>query len=89
MFFLWELKEDGMVALKHIPGHENEADIFTKNVDASTLHKHVAKFCGKDNFLDQLQSSKPWSKGGCERVFGCYASTVYYVLLFEFITVYI
>ena len=43
MFFLWELKEDGMVAFKHIPGPDNEADIFTKSVNAGTLHKHLAK----------------------------------------------
>ena len=59
MFFLRELKEDGMVAFKHIPGHDNEADIFTKNVDAAVLHKHAAKFCGEDNFLEKLRGSKP------------------------------
>jgi hypothetical protein len=41
MFYLRDLKEDGLVVFKHIPGSENEADIFTKNVDAVTLHKHV------------------------------------------------
>ncbi len=59
VFLLWELKEDGMVVFKHISGHDNEANIFTKNVDAAMLHKHSAKFCGKDNFLEKLRGSKP------------------------------
>eukprot|EP00804_Cyclotella_cryptica_P007776 CCRYP_001385-RA/>CCRYP_001385-RA protein AED:0.40 eAED:-0.17 QI:0/-1/0/1/-1/1/1/0/271 len=41
MFLLRELKEDGMVAFKHIPGPDNEADIFTKNDDATSLHRHA------------------------------------------------
>ena len=59
MFFLRELKEDGMVAFKHIPGPENEADIFTKNVDAGSLHKHSAKLCGEDGLLESLKGTKP------------------------------
>ena len=55
MFFLRELKEDGLVAFKHIPGTENEADIFTKNVDAATLHRHTEKLCGKDDLYESLK----------------------------------
>ena len=29
--FLRELKDDGLIMVKHISGDENEADIFTKN----------------------------------------------------------
>jgi hypothetical protein len=43
MSFLHKLKEEGMVVYKHIPGPETEADIFTKNVDAGTLHRHSTK----------------------------------------------
>jgi hypothetical protein len=56
MFFLHELKEKGMVVYIHIPGPENEADIFTKNVDAGTLHRHSIKLCG---LLNLLKGNKP------------------------------
>jgi hypothetical protein len=55
MFFLRELKEEGLVAFKHIPGSGNEADIFTKNVDAVSLHKHITKLCGEDNLYESLK----------------------------------
>ena len=48
MFYLHELKEEGMVVFKYVPGPENEADIFTKNVNAGSLHRHSAKLCGND-----------------------------------------
>jgi hypothetical protein len=47
MFFLRELKEDGLIVFKHISGTDNESDIFTKNVDAGTLNRHVKCFCGE------------------------------------------
>ncbi len=46
-----------MVVLKHIPGDKNEADIFTKNVDASSLHRHVVVMCGEDELLSRLKGS--------------------------------
>ena len=55
--FLRELKEEGMVTLKHIPGESNEADIFTKNVDASSLHGHVVSLCGNDELLKRLKGT--------------------------------
>ena len=39
-FFLQEFKEDGLITIKHVPTDDNKADIFTKNVDASSLHIH-------------------------------------------------
>jgi hypothetical protein len=57
MFFLRELKEDGLLSFKHVSGMKNESDIFTKNVDATTLHKHAAKFCGEDNLYKLLKRS--------------------------------
>jgi hypothetical protein len=55
MFFLRELKEEGLVVYKHIP----EADIFTKNVDAGTLHGHSIKLCSDDGLLNLLKGNKP------------------------------
>ena len=31
-YFLHELKEQGLLIIKHVPGELNDADIFTKNV---------------------------------------------------------
>jgi hypothetical protein len=59
MFFLRELKEEGLVVYIHIPGPENEADIFTKNVDAGTLHRHSTKLCENDGLLELLKGNKP------------------------------
>ena len=56
MFFLRELKEEGLVVFKHIPGSRNEADIFTKNVDAVALHENATKLCGDDYLYE-------WHKG--------------------------
>lgn len=59
MFFLWELKEEGMLVFKHIPGQDNEAYIFTNNDDAATLHGHMVKLCGNDGVLKLLRGLKP------------------------------
>ncbi len=40
--FLRELKEAKVLVVKWIPGTENEADIFTKNLDGP-LFKHYAE----------------------------------------------
>jgi len=61
MFFLRELKEQGLRVFKHIPGPENEANIFTKNVNVIALHKHTEKLCGEDGLYNSLKAvgSKP------------------------------
>jgi hypothetical protein len=59
MFFLRELKEDGILVFKHTPGPENKTDIFTKNVDVGSLHKYSAKLWGDDGLLSMLKGEKP------------------------------
>jgi hypothetical protein len=59
MFYLHKLKEEGMVSFKHIPRPKNEANILTKNVDSSSLHRHSAKLCGEDRLLAKLKGEKP------------------------------
>jgi hypothetical protein len=59
MFFSRELKEEGMLVYKQIPGPDNDADIFTKNVDTGTLHRHSAKLCGDDGLLESLKGDIP------------------------------
>jgi hypothetical protein len=55
-FYLREMKEEGLVHFKYIPGPENEADIFTKNVEATDLHRHSEKYCGQDKIHESLKA---------------------------------
>ena len=49
IMFLRELKEENVIKVEWIPTVDNEADIFTKNVDGATFKRHVVKFCGDEN----------------------------------------
>ena len=51
-FYLRELKEEGLMVIKHVPGIENDADIFTKNVDAQIFERHLPAFVGYDEYMD-------------------------------------
>ena len=42
--FLCELKDQGQLLVKHIPGGDNDTDILTKNVTAAIFNKHIPKF---------------------------------------------
>jgi len=48
-----------MVAFKHIPGPDNEADIFTENLDVGTSHRHSTKLCRDEGRLDTLKGEQP------------------------------
>ena len=50
-FFLHELKDEGLLMIKHIPGEENDADIFTKNTAAQVFERHIPMFVGHDEYL--------------------------------------
>ena len=41
--FVRELKEAGIIKVEWISTQDNEADIFTKNVDSVTFEKHVGR----------------------------------------------
>eukprot|EP01082_Thalassiosira_pseudonana_P000277 g29.t1 g29 contig1:64548-67487(+) len=51
LYYLRELKEEGLLVIKHIPGENNDADIFTKNTDARTFERHIPSFVGKDEYM--------------------------------------
>lgn len=55
MYFLRELKSEGLVVVKHVPGDDNDADIFTKNTASSVFNKHVRKYVGDDEYLEEEQ----------------------------------
>jgi hypothetical protein len=43
--------ERGLLVIMHVPGDENDADIFTKNVTASIFKKHLPLYMGKDEYM--------------------------------------
>ena len=49
-YFLRQLKENNVLKLKWIPGTENCADLFTKNLPGPLFNKHIKKFCGDDEY---------------------------------------
>jgi hypothetical protein len=59
MFFLRELKEDGLLSFKHVSGTENESGIFTKNVCINMQ----PNFVGKTTCMNCLRSVE--AKEGC------------------------
>ncbi len=45
--YIRELKEAGILQIKWIKSEENGADLYTKNLDGPTFHKHADKLNGK------------------------------------------
>ena len=41
----------GLIICRYVPGPENDADIFTKNVTAAIFEKHIPKFVGVDEYM--------------------------------------
>ena len=42
--FLHEVKDEGLIVVKHVSGDENEEDIFTKNTTAPEFNRHIPEF---------------------------------------------
>jgi hypothetical protein len=61
--FLRELKDEGLIIVKHVPGDENEADIFTKNTSAPVFNRHIPKFVGIDKNMEE-SDPKPGAREG-------------------------
>ena len=49
-YFLRELKDQGILVVKHVAGDSNDADIFTKNTTTGVFERHLPKFVGKDEY---------------------------------------
>ena len=49
--FLQELKDQGLLVIKHIVGEQNDADIFTKNVTSAIFNKQVPLYLGADEYV--------------------------------------
>ena len=50
-YFLQELKDLGLLVIKHITGKKNDADIFTKNVTSAVFDRHVLLYVGTDEYV--------------------------------------
>jgi hypothetical protein len=46
-YYMRELKEEGLLVVRHISGEDNDTDIFTKNTSVSTFLKHIPVNVGK------------------------------------------
>jgi hypothetical protein len=56
-YFLRELKDQGLLVIKHIAGDKNDADIFTKNVTSAIFNRHVPLYVGTDEYASAQSSS--------------------------------
>ena len=61
--FLQELKDLDIIEVRHVPGDENNADIFTKNIARAIFENHIPKFVGKDEYM--VKEHVTCSKKGC------------------------
>ena len=50
-YFLQELKDQGLLVIKHIPGDSNNVDIFTKNVTSAIFKCHVPLYVGSNEYI--------------------------------------
>ena len=51
--FSRELKDEGLIVVKHVSGDENDADIFTKNTAAPVFNRHIRKFVDIDKYMEK------------------------------------
>ena len=50
-YFLRELKDEGVLIIKHVASEDNEVDMFTKNTSGPVFEKHIRKFVGYDKYM--------------------------------------
>ncbi len=50
-YFLRELKDQGLLVIRHISREANDADIFTKNVTSTIFDRHIPLYVGHDEYL--------------------------------------
>ena len=57
IYFLHELKDQGLIVIRHIVGESNGADIFTNNVMSVVFDKHVLLYIGSNEYASHQSSS--------------------------------
>ena len=50
-YFLRELKDQGLLVIRHISGESDDADIFTKNVTSAIFDRHIPLYVGHAEYL--------------------------------------
>ncbi len=63
--FLRELKESKIMDIHWIKGSENDADVFTKNLNGPTFEKCIKTLVGQDAYMKTPATSE---LGGCQEV---------------------
>jgi hypothetical protein len=51
MHYMRELKDRGLIVIRHISGDDNDTDIFTKNTATATFLKHIPVYVGTDQYM--------------------------------------
>jgi len=49
-YFLRELKEQGVIKSKWMPGDDNITNLFTKNLSNPSFTKHAGQYCADEDF---------------------------------------
>ena len=70
--FLRDLKDEGLLIIRHVPGDENDADIFTKNVTGPIFQRHLPTFVGTDKYMEE----EPEARYGVRRCLCTYSTCV-------------
>ena len=63
--FLRELKESKIMDIRWVKGTENNADVFTKNLDGQAFKKCIKTLVGHDAYMKSPTTSE---LGGCQEV---------------------
>ena len=50
-YFLWELKDQGLLIIQHIPVDSNDVDIFRKNVMPTVFNHPIPLYVGSDEYV--------------------------------------
>jgi hypothetical protein len=56
-YFLQELKDQGLLVIKHIAGEKNNAHIFTKNMTSAVFDRHAPMYMGTDEYVSNRSLS--------------------------------
>lgn len=50
-YFLYKLKDQGLLVIEHVLGDSNDADIFTKNVISAVINQPTPQYVGHDEYI--------------------------------------
>ncbi len=56
-YFLRELKDPGLLVMRHILGESNDTEIFTRNITPAIFDRHLPLYVGEDEYTSHQGSS--------------------------------